>query len=45
MGRAKVIRRGPNKPPVKRGYVIRPLTHNPFRIALAGLVGVSKEKE
>lgn len=44
MKRAKMIRRGPNKPPVKKGYVIRPLTHNPFRIALAGLVGTSNGK-
>lgn len=44
MARAKLIKRGPNKPVVKKGYVIRPLTHNPFRLALGGLVVASKGK-
>lgn len=44
MSKAKVIRKGPNKPVVKKGYVIRPLTHNPFRVALEGVVVASKVK-
>lgn len=44
MAKAKIIRRGPNKPMAKRKYVIHPLTHNPFRLALAGLVVASKGK-
>lgn len=44
MNKAKIIRRGPKKPVVKKGYVIRPLTHNPFRLALGGLVVASKGK-
>jgi hypothetical protein len=44
--KATILRKGSGLPVVKKGYVIQPLTHQPFKSALGGYIVASKgEKE